>query len=293
MGILANIARHAAVGLISLWFLGFLFAAIAVCKFAELLGEVFDSKRHDPLRYTVAPLLALLAIASTAHAGGYGYCNTCYHAPVQTVVATPTTIIEHQQNFYSVGDAVRQYAVMPQAVAQAEYQALLRKQQAIGDQLAEMKQRAAYQAPYQAVACCVPVCPQPVCPPTPQPMPPAPQPVPAPTPMPPQPVPPQPTPQPEPGGPVPPDDPNHLNAPNSIVQASCVKCHSADKHKGDFDITGNLDLKQKLTAINKVAIGEMPKGGPKFTHEQVQQLASELLTPDEQKLMESLFPTQK
>jgi mono/diheme cytochrome c family protein len=46
-----------------------------------------------------------------------------------------------------------------------------------------------------------------------------------------------------------------------ILQKSCVSCHSGAAPKGDLDLTGSLDVGEKLLIAETVLAGEMPPEG--------------------------------
>lgn len=191
--------------------------------------------------------IAIVLSASTAHA----HYGACYSNVVQREVAVtyPQTIVQNQNIFYSVGADVRQYAVAPAAIAQAQAGQVERQIAQLQDRLAEYRQQAqpaaqpvqlVYAVPAQAAYCA----------PSQQPaMQPAQQPLAA------------------------------MQAkPSGIVEAKCLKCHGGNgAPKGNFDVTKKLDCNETLLAIQKVRSGEMPKNGPALTTEEQNKLIDELL----------------
>jgi hypothetical protein len=110
-----------------------------------------------------------------------------------------------------------------------------------------------------------PPCPQcPPCPasanPTPAPAPqPAPQPQPAPAPAPaPQPVAPEAAPNPAPA-------PQPQPAPSTLLQQTCLKCHSGPMAKGGFSVDAPLTCEQKLAAIRALMTDDTAHRMPKDT----------------------------
>lgn len=218
-----------------------LFAEYVFCHIARLVWCV--------------PLMLALPLA--AHAGGY--CNSCQHAYVQHEVSyVPQTVIEHQNNeiFYQVPNAVQQYAVTPGAIAQAKLGELERQAAATRDRIAEYQQLIQQQQPQQVVY--VPMQVQAAyCQP----------------------------------GTVPsivPTQPPQVaqqsqqqtrfseRAPQSIIQAACLKCHGGAKVEHNIDFRNGLTCDQKLDAVALAATGEMPKGGSKLSPEQFAQLKKEI-----------------
>lgn len=207
------------------------------------------------MRYALTLLIAAL-IASTAHAG-YP-CNSCYvQKQVVREVAYPQTIIQNQANFYSVGDAVRQYAVTPQAVAAGHASEIKREMLRLQDRLAEYQQ---YQQPAPQVVYMVPAQVQYAQPASGQ----------------------------QQAAPCAdgtcatgqqPANPNFsLKQRDGIVAQNCLKCHSAGGAGVDhLDLTRFVSCDDMARAQRQMLSGKMPKGRPALNPTEFAQASAELL----------------
>lgn len=194
--------------------------------------------------------LLIFAFIPSAHAGNH--CATCY-APYQQVVATPTTIIEHQnvEQFFQVPNYVQQYAVTPNAVVAANLGQAQRAAALAQDRLAEMQQMYAqqqpapvqlvYAVPVQAAAACV-----------------------------------QQT-MPAPANATQATASQPVAKPDGIVEHKCFECHSGANPKGKFALDKPLDCKKAMLAIAKVTSNEMPYKRTPLTDAEKVQLSAELL----------------
>lgn len=192
------------------------------------------------------------------------YVAPSYVAPVATnyahdYVATsyPQTVVQTQNVFYEVGGAAAQYPAVPNAnIAAAEYAQVAREMQRLQDRLADLKpQQPAQQAQppinvYLQLPAGATVPAQPATQPA---MPQQPQ-------------------QPAQSQPF-----SMTQKPNGILQSRCVKCHSGANAKGSLDLTSALTCEQKLDAMRKVINGDMPKGGPPLTPEELGDFWHEML----------------
>lgn len=205
----------------------------ALSLFAEyMLFEAWSFAMFIASRMWLFMFIALLPCSVEAG----GYCHTVYHDQV-VATAYPTTIIEHAEinNFATIGDGVRQYAVTPPAIAASKAYELKNKIGELKDRLAEIENaaqpmpQAAYCPPGYMLVPCQPVAQQPM----PQQQMPAPSQAAA-------------TPQ-----------QSHID-PNGIVEHKCFDCHSGANPKGKFSLDKPLTCAQAMLAVQKVSSDEMP-----------------------------------
>lgn len=218
------------------------------------------------VRTFVYLVVALVASPLYAVNCGSGVCNSrvvahdSYVAPSYVAPSYAATSYVPQyvtQNiFYEVGESVRYSPVTAQAVVQAEYGQVVREMQRLADKLGDLKQYAQpappAQQPIQVYVCPTPMAPaQPAAQPQQPAQPPAQQP------------------------PANPPTFSQQAKPAGALEAHCAKCHSGANAKGDFDITAAITCEQKVTALQKVLSGEMPKGKP-ITDEEAKAVLDEL-----------------
>lgn len=197
-------------------------------------------------------------------------CNTRsnYVSPVVTSsyvapsYVAPTSYVPQyvtQNIFYEVGGASALYPAVPnQNIAAAEYGQMTREMQRLQDRMADWKASQPQPPQQQPINVYLQL------PPGSQP---AGQPAAQPT-MPQQPAPQQPAANPQ---------FSLQQKPGAIIESRCVKCHSGANAKGGLDLTQALSCEQKLATIRKVINGEMPKGGPPLTPEEIGDFMQEIL----------------
>jgi hypothetical protein len=217
-------------------------------------------------RTLVYLIVALAAAPVFAVNCGSGVCNSrvvahdSYVAPsyVAPTYAATNYVPQYvtQNIFYEVGANVRYSPVTSQAVVQAEYGQAIRAMQRLQDQIADLKQYAMPAPPAQPPIQ-VYVVPTPAAPAQPAAQPQQPQ----------QPAPQQPA--------ASPPAFSEQAKPHGALETHCVKCHSGANAKGGFDITAAITCEEKVTALQKVLTGEMPKGKA-ITDEEAKAVLDEL-----------------